>query len=89
MVYRGRAWHAVFSDRNLRRFYVEYLLYHEVGHHHDWYQRRWSAANGRACEEAADQYAVVWSRTAKHVMNRIEKDRRSVAESPRRNSNGV
>lgn len=68
-------WYAAFSDRDLRRFYVENLLYHEVGHHVDWYERNWSGANQKQVEEAADQYAVQWSRTAKHVLNKIEKTR--------------
>ena len=75
IVRRGSYWYAQFADSGLRRFYLEYLLYHEIGHHLDWYYRRWTPANTRKCEEAADQYAITWSRTAKHTINRIEKDR--------------
>lgn len=67
----------VFTLPDLRRFYIEHLLYHEVGHHVDWYRRYWSRANLRQVEEAADQYAVQWSRTAKYVFNRLEKARKS------------
>lgn len=44
----------------LRSFYVEYLLYHEVGHHVDRYTRRWGKANRRLIESFADNYAVQW-----------------------------
>lgn len=45
----------------LRRFYVMHLLFHEVGHHVDHYQRRWSKANRAQVEEYANQYAMQWS----------------------------
>ena len=48
----------------LRAFYLNHLLLHEVGHHVDWYYRRWTEANRRQTEEAADQYAVYWSKRA-------------------------
>ena len=63
----------VFTDTALRRFYIEYLLYHEIGHHVDWYYRHWSPANVRAIEDAADQYAFAHGAIAKHVINHIEK----------------
>lgn len=75
-IHRRRGWwYAEFSEADLRRFYIENLLYHEVGHHVDWYWRHWSKANRRQVEEAADQYAVRWSKTARHVFNRLEKAR--------------
>lgn len=67
---KGR-WCFRFSEAGLRRFWVEHLLFHEVGHHVDWYRRRWSGANGRACEEAADQYAMTMSATATLVLDRM------------------
>ena len=66
-------WYVIFDLKGLRRFYVEYLLYHEVGHHIDYYRRLWSAANRSQQEDFADQYAVQWSRTAKYVLNRLDK----------------
>ena len=72
-------WCFRFSEDALRRFYVEHLLYHEVGHHVDWYRRHWSPANAREGEEAANQYAMAKSRTATHILNRLEKQRRSSA----------
>lgn len=47
----------------LKDFYIQTLLYHEVGHNVDWYKRHWTAANRRSGEEFADQYA--YERTTK------------------------
>ncbi len=53
-------WYAVFSEEGARRFFLDDLILHEVGHHNDW---RWSSpANHRQCEEFADQYAARWAR---------------------------
>ena len=57
-------WYVEISLENLRLFYVQHLLYHEVGHHIDWYFRHWTPANLKACEEFADQYAFQKARTA-------------------------
>jgi hypothetical protein len=57
-------WYVHFAEASLRRFYVEHLFCHEVGHHVDWYNRHWSKANQRKTEEAADQYAVRWGKNA-------------------------
>jgi hypothetical protein len=45
----------------LQSFWVEGVLFHEVGHHVDRYGRRWSKANRRQLEEFADQYAAEWT----------------------------
>ncbi len=57
-------WVIAFEPQALRRYYVEHLLCHEVGHHVDWYNRFWSMANARKTEEAADQYAYAWGALA-------------------------
>lgn len=64
---QGR-WHVDFSQADLKRFYIEHLFCHEVGHHVDWYSRHWSSANGRQAEEFADQYAVQWAQDASVVV---------------------
>ncbi len=56
-------WYLAWSLASLKDFYVEYLLYHEIGHNLDWYDRKWTAANRRSAEAFADQYA--FERTAK------------------------
>jgi hypothetical protein len=54
------SWAISFETAGLRRFYLEHLLCHEVGHHVDWYTRLWSKANSKEVEAAADQYAYAW-----------------------------
>ncbi|WP_418131665.1 hypothetical protein ABL849_13475 [Variovorax sp. 375MFSha3.1] len=56
-------WYAAFSASDLKRFYIEHLFCHEVGHHVDRYSRR-----GRRAEEFADQYAVQWGPLATTAM---------------------
>ena len=53
-------WHLQFDEEQVRRFYLDDLILHEVGHHVD--SRRYSAANYKEAEEFADQYALEWSR---------------------------
>ncbi len=67
-VFRERGWWYVsFEKSDLRRYFV-HVLFHEVGHHVDWYRRRWSKANRRAAEEAADQYAMRYDRHGAEVL---------------------
>lgn len=75
LVRRGGVWQINPTLQQLRRFYIQYLLYHEVGHHVDWYFRQWSSANIREVEEFADQYALQKTATATYVFNRLEKTR--------------
>ncbi len=56
-------WYLKWERDAVRNFCVEVLLYHEIGHHVDYYNRRWSKANAKSLEEAADQYA--YERTSK------------------------
>jgi len=63
----GGRWYAMLSGVQLRRFFVEHLFCHEVGHHVDHYNRHWSKANGRLVEDFADQYAVIWGPDASAV----------------------
>ena len=64
-------WHVQFTREGLRQFTVQ-TLFHEVGHHIDCYYRRWSKANGKACEDWADQYAMSFSREGTEVLDRLE-----------------
>lgn len=59
----GDSWISRWSEVGLKNFYVEQLLFHEVGHLADWPRRHWSKANHKVVEEAADQYA--FAKTAK------------------------
>lgn len=59
-------WTSTWQEPNLKNFSIEYLLFHEIGHHVAWDERHWSKANNRVLEEAADQYA--FSRTTKRAI---------------------
>ena len=55
--FQNDSWVSLWDETRLKDYYVEQLLYHEIGHHLDWYQRHWSKANKKILEEVADQYA--------------------------------
>ncbi|MDZ7734579.1 MAG: hypothetical protein U5R31_17180 [Acidimicrobiia bacterium] len=60
---RHGEWFLAWSEDTARRYCLDYLVLHEVGHHLDWYRNRWSKAkaNRRRSEDRADSYAVLWS----------------------------
>ncbi len=64
-------WVAKWNIDSLRSWYINTLLYHEVGHHVDWYNRHWSQANLKQVEEFADQYAIQKTATATHIINKM------------------
>ena len=64
-------WCAKWNLSELRGYYINVLLYHEVGHHIDWYYRNWSKANNKQVEEFADQYAMQKTATATYVLNKL------------------
>jgi len=68
----GKDWYSQWSSESVRKFYI-HVLYHEVGHHVDWYFRHWSQANTKALEEYAEQYAFAKTATATHTYNRLKK----------------
>ena len=55
-----------FAGEGKEAIRVEQLLYHEIGHNVDSYQRRWTEANLSSVEEFADQYA--YQRTTKRTL---------------------
>ena len=61
--FKNSVWVSHWEEAPLKNFYIEFLLFHEIGHHLDWYVRHWSKANRNILEEAADQYA--FSKTTK------------------------
>lgn len=65
-------WYARFTEPELRRFYIEHLLFHEFAHHIDWYRRHWSKANRKQVEDFANQYAVRWSSVATEILSRLD-----------------
>jgi len=69
---KGTEWVSQWTLEAARKFCL-HILYHEVGHHIDWYYRHWSKANKKATEESAEQYAFAKTATASHVFNNLEK----------------
>jgi hypothetical protein len=69
LIKEGGEWCLRWSEDQLRLFYIQHLLLHEIGHHVDYFCRRWSKANKKQVEEFADQYAVEWSAVAKTVLD--------------------
>jgi hypothetical protein len=70
-------WVARWQLPELRKYFINNLLYHEVGHHIDWYYRNWTMANTKQVEEFADQYAIQKTATATHVFNQLERQRQN------------
>jgi len=68
LIQDGPDWCLRWSEAALRLFYLEHLLLHEIGHHVDFFYRRWSKANHKQVEEFANQYAVEWSAVATTVL---------------------
>lgn len=67
----GPDWCLRWSEASLRLFYLQHLLLHEIGHHVDFFYRRWSKANDKQVEEFANQYAVEWSAVATTVFEGV------------------
>lgn len=67
-------WSVSATEEQLQLFYIQ-VLFHEVGHHIDWYNRHWSAANGKNTEEAANQYALEKSQESLDALEQIREFR--------------
>lgn len=71
LIRRGGWWFLRFTEESLRRFYVEDLIFPEVGHHVDRFNRRCTNANVRQAEDFAMQYAVYWSQAGVQVYEQL------------------
>ncbi|MEO9635383.1 MAG: hypothetical protein ABJF89_00475 [Parasphingorhabdus sp.] len=67
----GNDWVSKWTLEGLRKFYIQGILYHEVGHHIDFCYRHFSAANNKEVEEFADQYAYAKTANATHIYNKL------------------
>ncbi|MBQ4809743.1 hypothetical protein J8M20_00260 [Pseudoalteromonas luteoviolacea] len=65
-------WFIQWDLNALRKYYINSLLYHEVGHHVDWYSRHWSRANNKQVEEFANQYAIQKTALTTQVINKLK-----------------
>lgn len=62
-------WYLQWTDESYKKYYLEKLLLHEIGHCVDYiYQRHWSKANLKQVEDFADNYAVIWSNNIKQII---------------------
>lgn len=77
--FKNGQWQVKWELPELRIYYINNLLYHEVGHHVDWYYRNWTKENSKQAEEYADQYAIQKTATATHVFNKLEKQHERAA----------
>lgn len=55
-------WFLQWTEEQIRKYYSECLLLHEIGHSIDsFYKRYWSKATGQKRENWADNYVAVWA----------------------------
>lgn len=55
-------WQLLWTEEKIKKYYLEGLLLHEIGHQVDsQYQRYWSKAYKNKAEQFADNYAYYWS----------------------------
>lgn len=71
VVMEGGNWVSKWNIESLRRFYIQGILFHEVGYHLDQYCRIWSRANSKQVEEFADQYAIARTANATRIYNKL------------------
>lgn len=67
----GNEWVSIWNQDGLRKFYIQDILYHEVGHHVDFCSRHFSDANDKQVEEFADQYAFARTATTSHIYDKL------------------
>lgn len=68
----GKNWVSKWTLDGIRNFYIQGILYHEVGHHLDTYM---NSRGYNEAEEFADQYALAKTATATHIFNRLNNER--------------
>jgi len=67
-------WKIIWNENSIRKFCI-HVIYHEVGHHVDYFYRRFSKANGKSIEEFAEQYAYAKAVTGSYIFNELENRR--------------
>lgn len=68
---QGKTFMSKWNRDAIRRFSI-HVLYHEIGHHIDWYYRHWSKANRKQAEDYAEQYAYLRTSENEHVLSELE-----------------
>lgn len=69
LVHDKNGWYLQWTSESYKKYYLEKLLLHEIGHCVDYiYKRNWSKANLKQVEDFADNYAVIWSNNIKQIV---------------------
>lgn len=69
LIHDKNSWYLQWTNESYKRYYLEKLLLHEIGHYVDYiHQRQWSKANSKQVEDFADNYAVIWSNHIRQVV---------------------
>ena len=69
LIHNKNGWYLQWTTENYKKYYLEKLLLHEIGHCVDYiYERHWSKANHKQVEDFADNYAVIWSNNIKQTV---------------------
>lgn len=72
-------WNLVWTEEKIKKYYLEGLLLHEIGHQMDSvYKRYWSKNYRRHAENFADNFAYIWG--DKSEMDKL-KDNRSISNT--------
>lgn len=69
------SWSVSATEEQLQLFYINHLLFHEVGHHVNWCYRHFSDANAKAKENVANQYANEKSKEAAIALEELKEFR--------------
>ena len=63
-------WKLIWTEDKIKKYYLEGLLLHEIGHQMDsFYQRFWSKGYGRKAEKFADNFAYFWGDKIRNEYN--------------------
>ncbi|BDD12099.1 hypothetical protein FUAX_45310 (plasmid) [Fulvitalea axinellae] len=61
LIHEQGEWKLKWINEGLKRYYLEGLLLHEIGHKVESYSKRfWSKSSNNKCENFADNYAYYW-----------------------------
>lgn len=68
-------WYLQWTEETIRKYFLESLLLHEIGHSLDsFYKRYWSKATTTKSENFADNYVAVWADTVRGTYDPKEKN---------------
>ncbi len=74
LIKQNGRWKISWNENAMRKFCI-HVLFHEVGHHVDYYRRRFSPGNDKSIEEFAEQYAFLKSANGTYIFNQLENEK--------------